>query len=283
MTTRASKRKADGGAAESVGGAAESDGGAAESDGGTAESDSKTLDQMHTELPAAKVLEPSGQASAQLTAPSEDFSESIRKANDDAMLARGQLAVERQLRAAELDRHRKQWEMRLNEELERERAAHSSVFKQLEKVRSELTLSNKRVQDLEGRNVMCMDAEALFEIREVLQNSLSHVKGREERIACLPDVLGIMPEAACPITKKCMIFPVKAADGNTYEKEAIEKYMEAAGENATSPLTGEKLESRDLEINWAMRKGIYDAGTKVLLLNSRAFFSFSPCNHFINK
>ena len=57
---------------------------------------------------------------------------------------------------------------------------------------------------------MCMDAEALVELREVLENSLGHVNRREERVACLPDVLGIMPEAACQITKKCMIFPVLA-------------------------------------------------------------------------
>ena len=115
-------------------------------------------------------------ACPQLTAPFEVFEESIRKANDDAKLALGQLNVERMLRGEELDRHRKLWEMRLAEELEREREAlneeRSVVVKELEKVRSELALSKKRVDDLEGRNVACMDEEALLELRKVLENSL---------------------------------------------------------------------------------------------------------------
>jgi hypothetical protein len=61
-----------------------------------------------------------------------------------------------------------------------------------------------------------------------------------------------------------MTNPVVAADGHTYERSAIEKHMEAAGENATSPLTGEKLASHDLVINWTMRKDIDDAVDKVL-------------------
>jgi len=296
MATRASNRKADGGAAESGSktfdlaayslAVANANSAAADAVkglenyrrqledevifamGGEPAKDVFRTPQVTTSYANAKLMATRAAEAtaylAQLTAPSEDFSESIRKAHHDASLALGQLDVERQLRAAELDRHRKLWERRLTEELEGERGARSSVLQELEKERGELALSKKRVEDLEGRNVMCMDAEALVELREVLENSLGHVNRREERVACLPDVLGIMPEAACQITKKCMIFPVLAADGNTYEKEAIEKYMEAAGENATSPLTGEKLESRNLETNWAMRKAIYDAGTKVL-------------------
>lgn len=108
-------------------------------------------------------------ACPQLTAPFEVFEESIRKANDDAKLALGTLNVERQLRGEELDRHRKLWEMRLVEAVDTERNA---LVKELEKVRSELALSKKRVDDLEGRNVACMDTEALLELRKVLENSL---------------------------------------------------------------------------------------------------------------
>lgn len=204
-------------------------------------------------------------ACPQLTTPFEVFEQSMHKANDDAKLALGQLNVERMLRGQELDRHRKLWETRLAEELERERKANSSVvIKQLEEVRSQLALSKKRVEDLEGRNVVCMDAEALLELRKDLENSLGHVKIAEDRLACMPFVPEVLPSAACPLTKQCMTFPVVAADGHTYERSAIEKHMEAAGENATSPLTGEKLASHEVETNWSMRKAIVKAVEEML-------------------
>lgn len=207
-------------------------------------------------------------ACPQLTAPFEVFEQSMHKANDDAKLALGQLNVERMLRGEELDRHRKLWETRLAKEIERERNARDSyssvVFKELKQVRDDLALSKKRVEDLEGRNVVCMDAEALLALRQDLEMSLARVKNAEDRLACRPYVPEILPSAACPLTKQCMIFPVVASDGNTYERSAIEKHIEAAGENATSPLTGEKLESHNLETNWSMRKAIVEAVEKVL-------------------
>ena len=194
-------------------------------------------------------------ASPQLTAPFEVFEQSLRKASE----LKQQFDVERELRAEELDRHRKNWEERNAINSER-----SVVVKELKEVRSELELSKKRVDDLEGRHVVCMDAEALLELRKVLENALRLVKITEDRRACLPYVPEILPLAVCPVTKQCMTNPVVAADGHTYERSAIEKHMEAAGENATSPLTGEKLASHDLVINWTMRKDIDDAVDKVL-------------------
>jgi hypothetical protein len=190
-----------------------------------------------------------------LTAPFEVFEQSLSKASE----LKQQFDVERELRAEELDRHRKNWEERNAINSER-----SVVVNELKEVRSELALSKKRVDDLEGRNVACMDAEALLELRKVLENALRLVKITEDRRACLPYVPEILPLAVCPVTKQCMTNPVVAADGHTYERSAIEKHMEAAGENATSPLTGEKLASHDLVINWTMRKDIDDAVDKVL-------------------
>ena len=189
-------------------------------------------------------------ASPQLTAPFEVFEQSLCKASE----LKQQFDVERELRAEELDRHRKNWEERNAINSER-----SVVVNELKEVRSELALSKKRVDDLEGRNVACMDAEALLELRKVLENALRLVKITEDRRACLPYVPEILPLAVCPVTKQCMTNPVVAADGHTYERSAIEKHMEAAGENATSPLTGEKLASHDLVINWTMRKRIRNA------------------------
>ena len=50
----------------------------------------------------------------------------------------------------------------------------------------------------------------------------------------------------------------------TYERSSIEKWIEEAGEEATSPLTGEKLANHELLTNWTMRKDIVEAVEKVL-------------------
>jgi len=138
------------------------------------------------------------------------------------------------------------------------------VIKQIDEARSELVLSQKRVKDLEGLNAVCMDAEALLQLRHDLETSLRRVKRAEDRLAAMPSVLEILPSAACPVTKQCMVFPVMASDGHTYERSAILKHIEAAGAEATSPVTSEKLESHALEINWSMRKAIVEAVEKVL-------------------
>lgn len=199
-------------------------------------------------------------ACPKLTAPFEDFEQCLRQLSEESKL--------RKRCAEELEQRSSQWEMRLNEALEEERNARNThlavVVKELKEARSELALSKKRVDDLEGRNVVCMDAEALLELRKVLENSLRLLKIAKDRRACLKYVPEILPSAACPLTKQCMFDPVVAADGHTYERSAIEKHMEAAGEEATSPLTGEKLASHDLVINWTMRKDIDDAVDKAL-------------------
>ena len=48
----------------------------------------------------------------------------------------------------------------------------------------------------------------------------------------------------CPITGELMVDPVKVSDGHTYERSAIEAWLET---KATSPRTGEPLGSRQLE------------------------------------
>ncbi len=58
----------------------------------------------------------------------------------------------------------------------------------------------------------------------------------------------------CPLTMEVMRDPVITADGQTYERTEIEKLF-AQGKN-TSPLTGEKLPSKNLTPNIALRKAI---------------------------
>ncbi len=58
----------------------------------------------------------------------------------------------------------------------------------------------------------------------------------------------------CPLTMEVMRDPVMAADGQTYEREEIEKWF--AKGNKTSPLTGAELLSTVLMPNIALRKAI---------------------------
>ena len=49
-----------------------------------------------------------------------------------------------------------------------------------------------------------------------------------------------MAAAICPITQEVMEDPVVCADGHSYERSAIEKWLQTSN---TSPLTGAVLES----------------------------------------
>ena len=57
----------------------------------------------------------------------------------------------------------------------------------------------------------------------------------------------------CPITLKLFEEPVFAADGQTYERKAIEAWLKKAGNVPTSPLTGEPLKDRTLRPNFLAR------------------------------
>ena len=55
---------------------------------------------------------------------------------------------------------------------------------------------------------------------------------------------GEVPDAlCCPISMEIMRDPVIAADGHTYERSAIEQWLET---HNTSPTTGVELESKQL-------------------------------------
>ncbi len=54
----------------------------------------------------------------------------------------------------------------------------------------------------------------------------------------------------CFLTGKVMKYPVMTVSGNSFEKEAIEKWLQ---DNDTDPSTGEKLPSKDLIPNHALR------------------------------
>lgn len=68
----------------------------------------------------------------------------------------------------------------------------------------------------------------------------------------------VMDAFTCPITLEPFVEPVVAQDGHTYEKAAIQKWLE---KNNTSPLTLKPLPTRKLLINWAIKKAIDEAKT----------------------
>jgi hypothetical protein len=65
----------------------------------------------------------------------------------------------------------------------------------------------------------------------------------------------IRDEFLCPITYEVLRDPVIAADGNTYERSAIQKWIE---KTQTSPLSGETLEHILLSANRTLKKIIQD-------------------------
>eukprot|EP00392_Amoebophrya_sp_AT5.2_P010128 g10181.t1 len=60
----------------------------------------------------------------------------------------------------------------------------------------------------------------------------------------------------CPITHEILEDPVIAADGFTYSRGAIEKWLE--GSRKKSPMTGEKLSSKTLRANKTIKAGLLD-------------------------
>jgi len=64
-------------------------------------------------------------------------------------------------------------------------------------------------------------------------------------------------EFRCPITKDVMLDPVMAADGHTYERSAIERWLSSG--HRTSPVTNAVLTSRNLLPNYAIRSQIIEA------------------------
>ena len=82
----------------------------------------------------------------------------------------------------------------------------------------------------------------------------------------LPEHFGGPPkELICPITQEMMVEPVIAADGHTYERESIERWLSGAS-HQRSPTTNAAMLSRNLTANrlvssmiaaYTSRLGIY--------------------------
>ncbi len=110
-----------------------------------------------------------------------------------------------------------------------------------------------------GEELKLMDAEALLQLRGTLEESLASVAAMQGRRAAELRLCATLQSAVCPITNKCMIDPVMAADGHSYECAAIECWIEKEGEHVKSPLTGVNLSSLAVATNWTLRKTINEA------------------------
>jgi hypothetical protein len=72
-------------------------------------------------------------------------------------------------------------------------------------------------------------------------------------------IRSVLPSLVCPLTHEVMREPVCASDGYTYNRRAIEQYFarSATDEKQTvlaSPMTGRRLESKQLIPNMVMQK-----------------------------
>ncbi|CAI5488136.1 unnamed protein product, partial [Closterium sp. Naga37s-1] len=91
----------------------------------------------------------------------------------------------------------------------------------------------------------------LEKAREVAARVEEEMEGNAWRTANLPSPNKAASCFFCPLTKEVMQDPVLAADGHTYERAAIAKWL--AEGNSTSPMTHEPLPNTDVMPNHAIR------------------------------
>ena len=88
------------------------------------------------------------------------------------------------------------------------------------------------------------------------QPSIERVRNEDERVNFNRLILqhpNPSNEFVCPITQEIMFDPVVALDGRTYERKAIERWLE---KNSNSPMTKEHINDKTLRTNWAIRSAI---------------------------
>jgi len=99
--------------------------------------------------------------------------------------------------------------------------------------------------------------EGLLALEKRLERELVAACGREAELEAelKQRSVALSELVVCPITHEPMVDPVSAADGQTYERVAIEEWLEkgAAQGGMTSPLTGEPLKDRTLRPNFLAR------------------------------
>ena len=88
------------------------------------------------------------------------------------------------------------------------------------------------------------------------QPSIERVRNEDERVNFNRLILqhpNPSNEFVCPITQEIMFDPVVALDGRTYERKAIERWLE---KNSNSPMTKQPINDKTLRTNWTIRSAI---------------------------
>mmetsp|Transcript_10179 Transcript_10179/g.27670 ORF Transcript_10179/g.27670 Transcript_10179/m.27670 type:complete len:550 (-) Transcript_10179:392-2041(-) len=131
--------------------------------------------------------------------------------------------------------------------------AHADEMKALQRLRDACASSVAgALSDISAIAAQCQELSELASAKEAavrVDNATDD--GATDESAEIPH------ECFCPITQSIMSDPVSTADGHTYERASIEKWLE---ENTTSPVTGLHLTNRTLIPNHSLRKIIGDLG-----------------------
>lgn len=85
------------------------------------------------------------------------------------------------------------------------------------------------------------------------------MKARERKVQ-VEEEKNVIEAFICPITLEKFKEPVIASDGHTYERAAILRWFE---HHDTSPRTGQRLISKILVNNWALKASIEEADLKL--------------------
>lgn len=83
----------------------------------------------------------------------------------------------------------------------------------------------------------------------------------------LEDLLELLPELKCPISQEIFRDPVVAADGHTYERAEIERWLGKGKQS--SPMTNDKLQHMSLVPNIVVRSIIQEHASRVALLKPK--------------
>lgn len=92
-----------------------------------------------------------------------------------------------------------------------------------------------------------------------------------------------LPSSLCPITLEHMVDPCMAADGHSYERRALERWLE---HSSLSPVTGKVLLHRCVVPNHALRNLITEATDlpgSSLELDERSTLGFMPSQHDLRR
>lgn len=147
------------------------------------------------------------------------------------------------------------------------RAQCGSYQEEAQKCKQALDTEQRRRAVLEGRTIHTLDLIELDRLQQELETSIAtqlsalkacvahkEQKLREEplRGAAHDSSEKFLDELKCPLTKVLLHDPVTAADGHTYEREAMEEHLREQGQ--VSPVTGHPLPHALLAPNHMIKK-----------------------------